>query len=259
LKRLEEGAAGTVALDSREALEQLYRTGRGPILGFVLRMTNDEEAARDVVQEAFAIALGKIESFKGESSLQTWVMAIAKNLCLKRRSRERERSFGDIEAIVDAHAEEPGAHSEIERSYYIEAVKNGCLVGLLQCLSFDQRCAFVLHILGSLPVATVARIMERSENSVRILVSRAKTALRAFLCRNCSLIGVKGRCSCDRMIGFSLSRGLIERYDPARSVPEVVGELRRFSDEVELYRSLPEPAETIAALVSKGDFKIFVK
>jgi RNA polymerase sigma factor, sigma-70 family len=235
----------------REELARLYEHDLERIVAFILRMTNDREAARDLAQEAFAVALEKGDSFRGESSALTWLMSIARNLCLKRLSRDRERSFGDIEAIIDSRSEEPPACSEAEGRYYVEAVKEGCLVGLLQCLSLDQRCAFILFILCDLPADSVARIMGKSENSVRILGSRARAELREFLCRNCDLMGAPGRCSCDRMIGFSLSRKLVERYDPSRTVPPIVRELRRFSDEVELYRSLPESDAAIASLVAE--------
>jgi RNA polymerase sigma factor (sigma-70 family) len=235
---------------ARADVGRLYEESLGQVCAFLLRMTGDPEEARDIAQEAFAIALAKADSFRGDSSPLTWVLSIAKNLCRRRLSRERERSFADIEAIVDEHASEPPAQSEQERAWYLEAVKQGCLLGLVRCLSFDQRCAFILCVLNDLPAEQTARIMGRSENSVRILLTRSRSALRDFLCRNCALMGASSRCSCERMIGFSLSRGLVERCDPERTVPAIARELRRFSDEVELYRSLPAPEAEIAALVS---------
>jgi hypothetical protein len=61
------------------------------------------------------------------------------------------------------------------------------------------------------------------------------------------------------MINFSLSRNLIERYRPELSPRAVSDELRRFADEVELYRSLPEREAEIAKLLADERYRIFAK
>jgi RNA polymerase sigma-70 factor, ECF subfamily len=235
----------------------LYEEHFPSVFSFALRMLNDEEAARDVVQEAFAAAIESAEKFRGESSVLTWLLAIAKNACYKRLSGSRERSFGDMEAIIDARLAKPSEHTEAERRLYVEEVKNGCLVGLLQCLPFAQRCAFILSILNDLPIDQVGRALGKSPNAVRILLSRSRAAMRAFLCANCSRMRTDAACSCEGMIEFSLRRGLIERYRPVLGEQETLAELQRFTDEVELYKSLPEPEAAIAKALSSGRYAIF--
>jgi len=230
------------------------------VYSFAHRMLGDDDIALDVAQETFVAVIAKLDSFRGESAVLTWVLSITKNLCRKRLKGQREKSFGDIEALVDRYSREPSpAHSDIERRFYVEEVKEGCLVGLLQCLPFAQRCVFVLNLLCGLPIAEVGRVMGRSENSIRILLSRARSGIRAFLCENCSLMKANNRCSCANMIEFSLARDLIERYRPELGVPEIKDELRRFADEVELYRSLPEPEAAIASVLESGRYAIFEK
>ncbi len=241
-------------------IEQLYRDHFRRVHAFALRMLGDKEAALDLAQESFARALAKADSFRGASAPLTWLLAITKNLCLRKLRGRRERTFAEFETIVDRCAEPPSlAHSEVERRFYAEQVKQGCLVGLLQCLPFAQRCVFVLHLLNELPIGTVARILGRSDNAVRILLSRSRTRMRAFLCANCSRLRDGNRCSCANMIEFSLERGLIERHRPQPAVPELAAELRRFSDEVEIYRSLAEPEVPIARLIASGRYPIFAR
>jgi RNA polymerase sigma-70 factor, ECF subfamily len=230
------------------------------VYAFALRMLGDEESALDVAQETFVAVIANAGSFRGESAVLTWVLSITKNLCRKRLKGSREKSFGDIEALVDRYSRGPSAaHSEIERLFYVEEVKEGCLVGLLQCLPFAQRCVFILNLLCGLPIADVGRVMGRSENSIRILLSRARSGIRAFLCENCSLMREGNKCSCANMIEFSLTRDLIERYRPELGVPEIKAELKRFADEVELYRSLPEPEAAISSVLESGRYAIFDK
>jgi hypothetical protein len=60
------------------------------------------------------------------------------------------------------------------------------------------------------------------------------------------------------MIEFSLRRDLVRAYGPTMGIDEIKAELKRFADEVELYRSLPDPASAIAAAVA-GSYGILKK
>jgi RNA polymerase sigma factor (sigma-70 family) len=238
-------------------IESLYVECFPRVYGFALRMLGETEAARDVAQDAFATAVARGQSFRGDSAPLTWLLSIARNLCLRRLDAARTRTFEDFEAVMAEYAEEPSlTHSESELRLYIDEVKEGCLVGLLQCLPFTQRCVFVLHLLTEVPIADVARIMGKSDNSVRILLSRARSRMRAFLCRNCSLLG-GSKCVCANMIEFSLKHDLIARYRPEPAIAQIKAELRRFADEVELYQSLPKHQEAIARAIESGRYEIF--
>jgi RNA polymerase sigma-70 factor, ECF subfamily len=245
------------AAEPRLDIGELYDAYLPRVYAFALRMLGDEDAAADAAQETFAAAIASLDTFRGESSILTWILAIAKNRCLMAQRGRRERSFADIEAIVDEHAKSPSTeYTEAERRFYVEEVKEGCLLGLLQCLPHAQRCAFVLHLLNDLPIAEVGKILGKSDNSIRILVSRSRSALRSFLCRNCSLMS-GSKCSCEGMIEFSLKRELIARFKPGLEASEVKEELRRFADELQLYRSLPEPEAAIARLLNGDRYRIF--
>jgi RNA polymerase sigma-70 factor (ECF subfamily) len=220
-------------------------------------MLGDRDAALDVVQESFAIALAQADTFRGEAAPMTWLTAIARNLCLRRTRRLRERTFEDFEALIEQYAQPPtSAYSDPERRSYVGEVKQGCLIGLLQCLPPSQRCVFVLHILNDLSITEVASVMGKSQNAVRVLLSRARSSMRRFLCQNCALLGGVN-CQCANMIEFSLARHLIAPYQEQVNTDSVADELRRFADEVELYRSLPDPTAAIAAALESTRFAVF--
>ncbi len=238
-------------------IEQLYRACSERLYAFAFRMLGDRDAALDVVQESFELALARAGTFRGEAAPATWLTGIARNLCLKRLRSLRERTFDDFEAIVEQHAQRPtSAHSDLERRFYVAEVKEGCLIGLLQCLPRSQRCVFVLDVLNDLSIAEIASIMGKSQNSVRILLSRARSSMRRFLCRNCALLG-GATCECANMIEFSLARHLVAPYRRQVDTEEVADDLRRFADEVELYRSLPDQSAAIAAALESTQFAIF--
>jgi len=238
-------------------VEQLYEACSGRLYAFAYRMLGDRDAALDVVQESFIVALARADTYRDDAAPLTWLTAIARNLCLRRARRLRELTFEDFEAIIEEHALPPAStYSDPERRFYLAEVREGCLIGLVQCLPRSQRCVFVLHVLNDLPIADVASVMGKSQNAVRILLSRARSSMRRFLCRNCALLGGV-HCECANMIEFSLARHLIAPYRRKVDTGSVADDLRRFADEVELYRSLPDPAAGIAAALESTRFAIF--
>ena len=238
-------------------IERLYGACSSRLYAFAYRMLGDREAALDVVQESFVVALAQADTYRGEAAPLTWLTSIARNLCLRRLRRLRERTFEDFETIIEEHAQQPtSAYSDPERRFYLAEVTEGCLTGLLQCLPRSQRCVFVLHVLNDLPIADVASVMGKSQNAVRILLSRARSSMRRFLCQNCNLLG-GANCECANMIEFSLARHLIAPCEHNVDTDSVVDDLRRFADEVELYRSLPNPTAAIAAALESTRFAIF--
>jgi DNA-directed RNA polymerase specialized sigma24 family protein len=59
--------------------ERIYREYREPIRRYLVGMTRDDHLAQDLTQETFEKALGSLASFRGESSVQTWLYRIATN------------------------------------------------------------------------------------------------------------------------------------------------------------------------------------
>jgi RNA polymerase sigma factor (sigma-70 family) len=159
-------------------------------------------------------------TFAGDCTASTWLFAIARNTCLDRlRARGvRSRSFESLEALIRRVHDDvatPGVSTapdvgvEAERRWYVEAVREGCLLATLQCLSDDQRAAFVLRILCQMSTRDTATVLERSENAVRVLTHRARQALKGFLCRHCSVYEPANTCRCRNLVGFSLAQGWI--------------------------------------------------
>ena len=63
-----------------EQLTAEFETFQGELKSFLLRITTSVQDTEDIVQETYLKAHSKIATFKGESSLKTWVFSIASNL-----------------------------------------------------------------------------------------------------------------------------------------------------------------------------------
>lgn len=63
-----------------DELTTQFVTIQGKLKSFLLRMTASVQDAEDIVQETYLKAHSKIDTFRGESSLKTWVFSISSNL-----------------------------------------------------------------------------------------------------------------------------------------------------------------------------------
>ncbi len=230
-----------------DELSGLIERQSARVFNLALRMTRDRAIAEELTQETFLRAWRGLSSFSARSSLSTWIYAIAKNVCRDHLRGKARGSFSTLERLIDEARAHPvwEPHSHFEREYYVQAVKEGCLLGTLHCLPFSQRLAFLLASLCGLDARTTGLVLGRSENAARILVHRATKKLKAFLCRNCSRYAEGNRCRCENLVGFSIARGWIappgargeSGSSPPQRIADEIGELQRV---IALYRSLPE-------------------
>ncbi|HEX7182232.1 MAG TPA: sigma-70 family RNA polymerase sigma factor [Thermoanaerobaculia bacterium] len=169
------------------AFESLVRTHGGRMLAVARRLLRDEDDARDAVQEAFAAAFRTIASFEGTSLIATWLHRIVVNACLmKLRSRKRrpEEPIDDLlpKFKEDGHQAEPSvawaetAETLLQRREVCSLVRS-CVDRLPE----TYRTVLVLRDLDELSTAEVAKLLDLSENAVKVRLHRARQALRALL------------------------------------------------------------------------------
>ncbi len=76
------------------ALETLMAQYQTRVFGMALRMTGNRQDAEEVLQDVFLAVVQKIETFRGEAKLSTWIYRIATNTSLmKLRKRPKVRAI----------------------------------------------------------------------------------------------------------------------------------------------------------------------
>jgi RNA polymerase sigma factor (sigma-70 family) len=237
------------AVESSDAIARLYSIYGKKVYMLAYGMSGDSALAQDVLQDTFVQIIKGFPGFRGDSTEGTWIYAIAKNECLRHLARIRRGSIDSLQGLIDTAASpEPPGMNELERRWYTAQVKEGCLLGLLRCLSFSRRMAFILSILFALPARDVSIILGKSENSVRILACRARQKIRDFLCANCSLYDPGNACRCEGFISFSLKNAWIKEYRPEYCAEAIESELKAIKSEVMLYTSFLDRDESPAGL-----------
>src|SRR6478672_7048303 len=89
--------------DSRAATRLVGRHSQA--LARFAASAGEREGIEELVQDTFVRAFASIDSFRGESSLRTWLFTIERRLMLDRRRAEiRERNLVSIEGVEGSTA-----------------------------------------------------------------------------------------------------------------------------------------------------------
>lgn len=218
-------------------------------------MTGNIQDAEDIVQITFLQAYHHIKSFKGNSELSTWIYKIGKNECFKHLRNLKKGKFENIENLAaEARKLELAKFKNEEEEFdLIDQVKEGCLTGLLQCLSVYQRSAFTLHILFKHSIKETSSILEKSEGATKALVFRARQNLKEFLCKNCSLYNPANNCECKDLVSFSLNQGWIRKPSGKKiknsiaiNTKQIETELKTYRKTIEIYQALKNKKPSIS-------------
>lgn len=179
------GAGAAAGPSHREALARVLVEDGDRLYGLALRVTRDADLAGDAVQEAFATALEKIDEFRGEARLGTWLHRIVYTKAidlLRRRGRERElpeepAELGPEDKLL-AHAP---AWSRPPDELLLGAETRAALERALGQLTPAQRAVFELKEFEGRPTDEVAAMLEMPPGTVRVHLHRARLKLRALL------------------------------------------------------------------------------
>src|SRR3954464_5017990 len=100
----------------REAFDELVRRTYVDLFTLAVRLTGNEEDARDVVQDAYLRAYKGIEKFRGDAQLSTWLYRITANCAatqLGKRRKHRHEELLDEGPYVDRSPDrDPSARAE---------------------------------------------------------------------------------------------------------------------------------------------------
>ncbi len=140
-------------------------------------MVGNAADAEDLLQEIFLAAHRKLESFRGESALGTWLYRLAVNLCLDYLRSRTGRAIQMTDALDDdALLADTGSFRLADR-----AVAKLDLERALTHLPEGCRMAFVLHDIEGLEHREVAEVMGIAEGTSKSQVHKARLRLRVLL------------------------------------------------------------------------------
>ena len=136
-------------------------------LAFFMSDTNEEFTA-DLIQETWITALQKLDTFKGESTLKTWLTGILLNKCREKR-REKNHHLFSIEDF-----------SEME-NYSFSNITSYDLQNALAKMPLGYRVVIVMHDLEGYTHKDIANALEIAEGTSKSQLFHARKLLRKII------------------------------------------------------------------------------
>ncbi len=151
----------------------LYDAHVDRVYGLAYRMTGDETLARDLTQDAFVRAFDRIDGYRGDAALSTWLHTVTTSVVLNglrkvRRIREREV---DLDHARKAAAKDRRSEPELRDRLH------AAIAGLPD----GYRKVFVMHDVEGYTHLEIARALGVAEGTSKAQLSRARAKLRVEL------------------------------------------------------------------------------
>ncbi len=162
------------------AFDEVYSRYSTMIFNLALRMSGDRDVAADLTQDVFLRIYRHLGTFRGGSTLKTWVYRVGLNQCRSKLGRRRPPEQPLAEEGAEGVAPLPDtARGPEEMAMAGEAAER---VGTaLAGLPFAFREAVVLRDLQGLEYEEIASLLGVPIGTVRSRIARGRDALRQAL------------------------------------------------------------------------------
>jgi RNA polymerase sigma-70 factor (ECF subfamily) len=155
-----------------DAFALLYRSHAGAIYALCRRMSGDEREARELVQDVFVRAWERLTTFRGQSSLGTWLHRLGVNVVLE-RIRSTKRDAARLIEGDDSTLAPRSTDAQIDAGIDLDAA--------LVHLPSGARTVFVLHDIEGYSHDEIALMTGIAPGTARAQLWRARRALMKLL------------------------------------------------------------------------------
>ena len=156
---------------SSYALGQLLQLNYSAVYKFMLKLTLDAEAARDVTQDCMVRVIEKFPLFDpGKASLTTWMISIAKNLWIEdcRRKIRSHKYLGVIGEKMQSDTEFQKDEIQLKEE----------LISAIRRLHEKERIPVILKHLGGYSYEEIARMLKIPLGTVKSRISVGMKSLK---------------------------------------------------------------------------------
>jgi RNA polymerase sigma-70 factor (ECF subfamily) len=169
------------------AFEQLVRANTPRLLSVTRRILNNDDDAKDAVQQAFIAAFRSRGQFEGDARPSTWLHRIAVNKALdllRRRQRRPEDSIEDLlpRFLPNGHHTERFAvwpdvsEAGIDRERLAATIREA-----IDRLPESFRLVLLLRDIEEMSTEETANALGITPNAAKLRLHRARLALRTLL------------------------------------------------------------------------------
>lgn len=163
-----------ILIRDRRAFQELYENYRPRLSHFVLRLVKRPPLVEEVVNDTMMVVWERLDRFKGESKLSTWVFAIAYRKGLKALTRTDD-PLEDVMHLESASSE-PGPEQNAAYGQRLVSLRRA-----MDDLSVDHRTVIDLTYFHELGYREIAEIMDCPVDTVKTRMFHARRHLKKLL------------------------------------------------------------------------------
>ncbi len=253
---MEQTLKDALAVDIN-AFQQLFSGFQQPLKSYLYRLLANRNDAEDLTHDTFIKAYEKLSTFKGESSLKTWVFQIATHLSfnyLKRQKRwtpdvseqAKKLVLGNEQLrneIINVHAN--STYAVYDMKEHIDT----CFTCISKNLPIENQIALMLKDVYDFSIAEIELILEKTAGVVKYLLQDGRKTMTEIFDNRCALVNKNGVChQCSELNGWFNSK---ENQQQALMELDLVKGSKKY-DRDELYQMRTILVKAIDPLRSKG-------
>lgn len=176
-------------LNDEAAFNEVVARYKNKVFNYLVRMMGSSDDAEDLTQEVFLRLYTSIDSFRGQSSLNTWLFRIANNLCIdqfRRQKKHRAVAYSLDDAAYGNGVEDEGGHDVSDSTYephrLLERQELGQQIQqALEALPEKLRATLILHDIEGLPYEEIAQVVNCPLGTVKSRLFNARQQLKQRL------------------------------------------------------------------------------
>ena len=153
-------------------IEQLYQMYKEDVFRYLVSLTHNPALSEDLLSEIFVIAIRKLETYRGDASIKTWLFGIARNVWLQ-QLRKQNKDI-DSSALFEVYITDGIEQAFIDK----EIIKRiNQLLG-----EKDKRTKQIIYMRAEgYAFGEIGKELGISESSARVIEFRTKRWLREKL------------------------------------------------------------------------------
>jgi RNA polymerase sigma-70 factor (ECF subfamily) len=166
----------------------IYNEYQVLIYNYLRRMTENQPQAEDLAQETFICAHRGLSTFRGDSSLKTWLYRIASNVFIdhtRRASTKQNRGTVALDEKVGIAEDWEDKEKSQPDQLAAQSEMSDCVQEYMKALPESYKTVLVMHDEEGLTTREIAEVLGCSEANAKIRLHRAREKLRASLNAGC--------------------------------------------------------------------------
>lgn len=239
------------------AFQTLFAGFQNQLKSYLYRLLANRNDAEDLTHDTFIKAFEKLSTFKGESSLKTWVFQIATHLSYNYLQRQKRWTPDVSEQAKKLVLENANLRNEIvkvyetstDARYDMKEHIDTCFTCISKNLPIENQIAIMLKDVYEFSVNEIGLILDKTEGVIKYLLQDGRKTMSNIFDNRCALVNKDGVChQCSELNGWFNPK---ENQQQALMKLDLVKGSKKY-DREELYYLRTTLVKAIDPLRSKG-------